>query len=142
MIDQLGSLQIAALLSVDERGFGATEAAALDISGIEGDIHLVLDAEAGQGTNPTLDLVVQHRVDSTDTWGAVPAASLYDPTTGETATFAQVTTTASFQRRALHRERLKAQIRVVATIGGTNTPQFVCAVYAAGPRKYSMGWDS
>jgi len=121
---------------------GTIEATALDISGIDGDVHLVLDAEAGQGTNPTLDLAVQHRVDSTATWGAVPAASLYDPTTGDADTFTQVTSAASLQRLALHRERLKAQIRVVATIGGTNTPKFVCAVYAVGPLKYATGWDS
>ncbi len=109
---------------------------AVDISELERNLLLVLDSAAGSGTNPTLTITLQERASASDTWGAVPADALYDPATGEAATFDVVEDAASVQTLALRRDRLKAQIRAVATLGGTDTPSFVATLYAVGLSKY------
>jgi hypothetical protein len=139
-MDLAGSVQISALYPVDSRDETVVAGDAVDIGALEGDLIALLDAEAGTGTTPTLNLALQHRTDANDSWGAVPADALYDPTTGEAATFTEVTDVAnSTQKLALRRERLKKTIRAVLTIGGT-TPDFVCAVYLVGQPKYGTGW--
>jgi hypothetical protein len=141
MADRLAGLaEVQALYSVDSRDETVVGGTAVDIDDLQGNLLVVLDAEAGTGTSPTLDLAIQHREDSDDDWANVPAAALYDPDTGDADTFDQVTdAAASTQQLALKRERLKAQLRAVLTIGGT-TPDFVCAVYLVGMPKYSSGW--
>ena len=135
-----GLIDVDALYAVDSRDETVTAGSAVDISGKADNLAVLLDAEAGTGTTPTLDLAIQHRQDSTDTWAAVPAAALYDPATGEAATFTQVTgAAASRQLLALRADMLKASLRAVLTIAGT-TPDFVCAVYLIGLPKYSANW--
>jgi hypothetical protein len=140
-MDLAGSVQITALYPVDSRDETVVAGDAVDISALEGDLITLLDVEAGTGTNPTLNLAIQHREDANDTWAAIPAAALYDPTTGEAATFDEVTDAAnSTQKLALRRERLKKTIRAVLTIAGDANPDFVCAVYLVGQPKYGYGW--
>jgi hypothetical protein len=135
-----GVIEVYALYPVDSRDESAAAGAAVDIAELQGDMRVVLDAEAGTGTAPTLDLALQHRADSADSWADIPAAALYDPETGQAATFDQVTgAAASTQVLALRREQLKAQLRAVLTIGGT-TPDFVCAAYLIALPKYAGGW--
>ncbi len=135
-----GTVEVTALFVADERGAGAVEGSGVDIKDVAGNPVILLDAEAGSGTNPTLDLVIQHRADASDTWGAVPAAALYDPATSTADTFDQVTDAANTQVLALRREMLKAEIRAKITIGGTDTPKFVCGVYLIAQPKFSSGW--
>ncbi len=141
MIDSTNNTFFEPLLPVEDRGSGTVESAAFDLSAVEGDVHLLLDARNTSGTNPTWTLTVEHRAEASDPWSAVPAAALYDPATGQTAAFTPVGTTPGSQRRALRRDRLKAQLRVVSTIGGTSTPKFSGGVYVVAPRKYAAGWD-
>ena len=109
----------------------------VDISAVEHNLLLVLDSAAGDGTTPTLAVTLEERASSADSWGAVPADALYDPATGEAATFDVVEDAASLQTLALRRNRLKAQLRAVATIGGTDTPSFAATLYAVGMSKYA-----
>ena len=141
MADRLaGLVEVNALYAVDSRDETVAEGTGVDIKDMDGDPAVLLDVEAGTGTNPTLNLAIQHREDSDDTWAAVPTAALYDPATGEADTFDEVTdAAASTQVLALKRERLKAEVRAVLAIAGT-TPDFVCAVYLIGLPKYSGGW--
>jgi hypothetical protein len=139
-MDLAGSVQLTALYPVDARDETVVAGEAVDVAPLEGDLVVLLDAEAGTGTTPTLNLAIQHRADASDSWGAVPADALYDPATGQVATFDEVTDVANaFQKLALRRERLKKTLRAVLTIGGT-TPDFVCAVYLVGLPKYGPGW--
>ena len=134
-----GLLSLTALFTADARSASAN-GDAVDIKTILGDPLVLLDCEKGTGTSPTLDLTIQHREDSSDTWANIPAAALYDPATNEAATFTQVTDAAnSTQTLALKREQLKAEIRAVLTLAGT-TPSFVSGVYLAGQAKYTSGW--
>ncbi len=112
----------------------------VDITGLEGDLVVSLDSSAGDDADATLDLKIQHRADSTDAWADIPAAALYDPTTGDADTFDQVTNAAASQQQlALKREHLKAEVRAVLTLAGA-TPVFTCGVYLIGVSKYSTGW--
>ena len=135
-----GALNVHALYPVGTRDEAVLAGDGVTISGLEENLVVLLDSAAGTGTSPTLDLAIQHRADSSDSWADVPAAALYDPATGEAATFAQVTDAdASRQQLGLRREHLKAQVRAVLTIGGTG-PDFICAVTLLGMPKYSAGW--
>lgn len=134
-----GHLSLDALFTVDSRNASAN-GTGVDISNVAGDPLVLLDVEAGTGTSPTLDLTIQHRTDSDDTWANVPTTALYDPDTGDDDTFDQVTdAAASTQTKALRREQLKAELRAVLTLGGT-TPAFVCGVYLASQPKYGSSW--
>lgn len=142
MLDTLaGLVEINALYAVDSRDETVAAGTGIDISDHQGDLVVLLDVEAGTGTNPTLNLAIQHRADANDDWAAVPAAALYNPATGAADTFDEVTdAAASTQKLALKRARLKAQLRAVLTIAGDANPDFVCAVYCAGTLKYASGW--
>lgn len=141
MKDQLaGLLQLAALYAVGTRDDSTVESDGVDISGWADNPVVLLDSSAGAGADHTLDLTIEHRVDADDTWAAVPAAALYDPDTGEAATFETVTNAAaSTQTLALKRELLKKDVRASLVIDGT-APSFTCAVYLLGLPKYSAGW--
>ncbi len=140
MRDQLAGLaRVEALFAVALQK-ATSESDALDISGLAENLVVLLDSTAGDDADATLELTIQHRADATDAWDDVPAGALYDPATGEAATFAQVTdAAASTQTLALKREQLKAQLRAVLTLGGA-TPEFTCGVYVIGLPKYSAGW--
>ncbi|MBZ0289986.1 MAG: hypothetical protein K8I30_20345 [Anaerolineae bacterium] len=100
---------------------GTTNGPAISIGEVEGNIALEVQAALLTGTTPTLDFNVEHRVDSTDSWSAVPAAALINPTTGDPANFNQVTDTVNngLQKLGLVKAMLKAQIRVNAVVAGT-----------------------
>ena len=118
---------------------GATDGAAVDINEFEGNIAIVVDAIlATAGTTPTLTFTVEHRADSGDSWGAVPADALIDASLGTADTFDVVTAAANggVQVKGLVRARCKAQIRVVATVGGTSTPSFKFSAILVVSNKY------
>lgn len=117
---------------------GATEGSAVSISEYEGNILLVAHAIlATAGTNPTLAFTVEHRASASDSWGAVPADALIDAN-GDADTFDTVTGAANggVQKKGLVRARCKAQIRVVATVGGTSNPAFKFSAVIVASKKY------
>lgn len=118
---------------------GATNGAAVSINELEGNLAVLAHAIlATAGTTPTLTFTVEHRVDSGDSWGAVPAAALINPDTGAAATFGVVTAAANvgLQVLGLVRALCKAQIRVVATVAGTSSPSFKFSAAVVGSDKY------
>lgn len=76
-----------------------------------GCLALTLDVTAASGTTPTLDVAIQTRKDSSDSWRAI-------------ASFTQKTTTGSERKCFAGCDR---QVRAVLTVGGT-TPSFTCSV--------------
>lgn len=118
---------------------GATNGAAVDINQFEGNVAIVVDSiRATAGTTPTLTFTVEHRTDSGDSWGAVPADALINGASGQAATFSVVTDAANggVECLGLVRARVKAQIRIVATVGGTSTPSFKFSGIVVGSNKY------
>src|SRR5262245_9658942 len=75
---------------------GATNGSAVNVNELEGNlasmVHAIL---ATAGSSPTLTWTVEHRADSGDSWGAVPADALINPDTGAAATFGVVTAAAN-----------------------------------------------
>jgi hypothetical protein len=137
------SLTALELYRTDSRTTAAAEGSAIDLSAIDGNIMLILSAEAGTGTNPTLDITIEERVDATDTWAAIDNDAWFNPatnTSGSAADFTQVTNAAnSFQKRGLKRQLLKAQIRATCTIGGTSTPTFLFSLIGVAQSRYTDG---
>lgn len=118
---------------------GATNGSAVSIGEFEGNVALLVQAPlAAAGTNPTLTFTVEHRVNASDSWGAVPAAALIDPATGNADTFNVVTgaANAGLQKLGLVRAMCKAQIRIVATVAGTSSPTFTFGAIVVGSKKY------
>lgn len=116
---------------------GTTNGAAVSIGELEGTLALVVQAPLLTGTTPTLTISVEHRVDSTDTWAAVPAASLINPSTGANATFSVVTDAANngIQKLGLVKNLCKAQVRVNFVVAGT-TPVAIFGAQIVGSDKY------
>lgn len=88
---------------------------------------VLLNASAGTGTNPTLDVKLQHSDDN----------STFADVTG--ATFTQVTSdpgTAGVQAMRINVSNLKRYVRVIGTIAGT-TPSFDFGVEFIGIKKAS-----
>lgn len=118
---------------------GATDGDWVSINEFEGNVAVVVDGIlATAGTTPTLTFTVQHRSDSSDTPAAVPAAALIDPATGAADTFDVVTDAANdgVQVKELVRDMVKAQVRIVATVAGTNSPSFKFSGMFVGSNKY------
>lgn len=100
---------------------------AFDTAGYQGQMAVILEAGAATaGTNPTLDVKIQHS--DTTTSGD------FSDITG--AAFAQVTNAASQQIKLLDRNKTKRYIRVIGTLGGTSTPTFPYGVTFLGAKKY------
>lgn len=98
----------------------------VDLQQYDGDVVLILDsAAAGAGTNPTLDVTVEH---------SDASGSGYTAITG--AAFTQVTNAASQQKLVISRDDAKRYVRVTYTIGGTNSPSFTFSVTGVGVKKY------
>lgn len=98
----------------------------IDLRDYDGDLMLILDsAAAGAGTNPTLDVSVEHSDEASDNFTQI----------GTTA-FTRVTTTASRQKLVISKDEAKRYVRVKYTIGGTNSPSFTFSVTAVGVKKY------
>ena len=99
----------------------------IDVLAYEGVALVVLNASAGTGTNPTLDVKLQHSDDD----------STYADVTG--GTFTQVTDvagSAGVQVKRINVSDLKRYVRVIGTIAGT-TPSFDFAVEFVGVKKAS-----
>lgn len=102
------------------------EATSVDLQTYDGDVALILDsAAAGAGTNPTLDVSVEHSDESAANFTQI----------GTTA-FARVTSTASRQILVISKDEAKRYVRVKYTIGGTNSPSFTFSVTGVGLKKY------
>ena len=99
---------------------------AVDLQQYDGDLVVLLDsAAASAGTNPTLDIKLQ----ASDTQGGT-----YADISG--AAFTQVTSTASQQTLVISKSENPRWLRIVYTIGGTNSPSFTFSVNAVGVKKY------
>lgn len=96
--------------------------AAFDLRPFDGETKLSLNCDAGGGTNPTLDVKIQHSADGSTNW------------TDSGVAFSQVTGTASFQVLTVSAEQFKRYIRVVDTVGGTN-PTFARSVGLVARRR-------
>ena len=99
----------------------------IDVLDYEGVALIVLNASAGTGTNPTLDVKLQHS-DDDSTYADVNAGA-----------FAQVTDaaeSAGVQVLKVNVSDLKQYLRVVGTIAGT-TPSFDFGVEFVGIKKAS-----
>lgn len=102
------------------------DATSVDLQSYDGDLMLILDsAAAGAGTNPTLDVSVEHSDEASDNFTQI----------GTTA-FTRVTSTASRQKLVISKDEAKRYVRVKYTIGGTNSPSFTFSVTAVGVKKY------
>lgn len=100
-------------------------ASGVDLQAYDGDVVLLLDSAAGGGTNPTLDVTVEHSDASGSGYTALSGAA-----------FTQVTGTASQQKLVISSDEAKRYVRVTYTIGGTNTPTFTFSVNGVGVKKY------
>ncbi len=100
---------------------------AIDTTGYQGSLKLILNSAAGTGTTPTLDVKVQ----TSDTTTSGDFADV----TG--LAFTQVTdATDSFQQMQVEKGAIKKYIRVIATIAGA-TPSFAFSVCAVGEKQYN-----
>lgn len=98
----------------------------VDLQQYDGDVVLILDAAAaGAGTNPTLDVSVEHSDESAANFTQI----------GSTA-FTRVTDAASRQKLVISKDEAKRYVRVKYTIGGTNSPSFTFSVTGVGVKKY------
>lgn len=100
---------------------GAIKGTAVDIGEAEGPIIVAVDAPVAS-SGDTINFTVQHSYTTTDgDFTNVDAATLIDPSTGQAATFTQVTdAVAVSQQLALKRENVRRYIRVVATTAGSS----------------------
>lgn len=98
----------------------------VDVRALDGDLVLILDsAAAGAGTNPTLDVTVEHSDATGSGYTAIGGAA-----------FTQVTSTASQQKLVISKDGAKRYVRVTYTIGGTSSPSFTFSVTGVGVKKY------
>ena len=100
----------------------------VDIRQYDGKIELILDsAAASAGTNPTLDVTVEHSDSLSTDYTAITGAA-----------FTRVTDAAGGSRQALviDADAARRFVRVKYTIGGTNSPSFTFSVVGVGVRKY------
>lgn len=112
----------------------AARVASVDGTGVDlqqyaatGDINLkaVMDVGTVTGTNPTWDVKIQESDSS---------GSGYADITG--AAFTQVTATGAGAVE-IHFRATKRYVRASATIGGTSTPTFPCAVLLLVPERFT-----
>lgn len=127
MLHNLGSKTYAAsLLGADSRNASAN-GTGFDLegsNGAEGEAIVILDSEAGSGTNPTLDVKLQES-DDNSSWSDISGA-----------TFTQVTDGgAGFEKISVNTNDIGRYIRAVGTLGGTS-PVFVYAVSLIYGKKY------
>jgi hypothetical protein len=98
----------------------------VDLQTYDGDLALILDAAAaGAGTNPTLDVTVEHSDESAANFTQI----------GSTA-FTRVTNTAARQILVISKDEAKRYVRVKYTVGGTNSPSFTFSVTGVALKKY------
>ncbi|NIN36647.1 MAG: hypothetical protein GTO60_16750 [Gammaproteobacteria bacterium] len=105
--------------------------AELDIAKYVGNIFINVSQAAGG--SDTLAVVVEHATTSGGTFAAVPASALFDPATGDAATFANLAALATDQTLALNRQQLKRYVRVKFT-GASANDNNVSVVAGAQPQ--------
>jgi len=119
---------VALTLAAAARRTSTLTGSAVDVLDYEGVATVILNASAAvAGTNPTLDVKVQHSDTTT-------SGDFADVTGGA---FTQVTDAASLQVLKLNVSALKRYLRVIGTIGGTSTPTFDFSVEFIGIKKAS-----
>lgn len=111
------NIQASNLLNANVTTTGANSAS-LDVSGVVGNVFLNIDARAG-GTN-TAAVAVTHSEDDSS-FSAVPASALFNPRTGDAATFSSIAAAAVDETLALNNQQLKRYVRV--EISGTSLDQ-------------------
>jgi hypothetical protein len=99
----------------------------IDVLAYEGVGLFVLNSSAGTGTDPTLDVKLQHSDDD---------VTYADVTAGAFTQVTDVAGTAGVQVKKLNVADLKRYVRVVGTVGG-GTPSFDYGVEFLGIRKAS-----
>lgn len=104
--------------------------AELDVSKYIGNIFINVAQIAGG--SDTLVVAVQHATTSGGSFSAVPASALFDPTTGNAATFTDLEATASDQTLGLNRQQLKRYLRINIT-GASNNDHVVTVTAACQP---------
>jgi len=107
--------------------------AELDVSKYVGNIFINVAQNAGG--SDTLAVTVQHATTSGGSFGSVPAAALFDPTTGNASTFTDLAATASNQTLGLNRQQLKRFVRVLISDASNNDN--TVSVVAAGQPGYT-----
>lgn len=96
----------------------------MDLVDYSESLDLLLSVSAPvAGTNPTLDVKLQDSADNS-TFADVSGAA-----------FTQVTSAASVQRMTLNPDELKRYVRIVRTIGGTVSPQYLVKVTGIALKK-------
>ncbi len=107
--------------------------AASDVSKFVG--NLFLNVSVGASNNDTPSFTVEHSADNS-TFTAIPASALFDPATGDAATFTDaVAATASDQTLGLVRQQLKRYVRV--SIAGAVSSARTISVTMAGQYQYT-----
>jgi len=99
----------------------------IDVLEYEGVALVLLNASAGTGTNPTLDVKLQHSDDD---------STYEDVTTGAFSQVTDAAETAGVKVMKLNVSDLKRYLRIVGTIAGT-TPSFDFGVEFVGITKAS-----
>lgn len=126
MIHNLGSkTYVGSILPADSRNADAN-GTGFDLQGsndAEGEAIVILDSEAGSGTNPTLDVKLQESSDN----------STFTDISGKA--FTQVTDSASLQKLTINTNDTERYVRAVVDVGGTS-PVFVCAASIVYSKKY------
>jgi hypothetical protein len=107
--------------------------AELDVSKYVGNIFLNVAQIAGG--SDTLTVAVEHSATSGGTFAAVPASALFDPTTGNAATFTNLAATASDETLGLNRQQCKRYVRV--KFSGASSNDNTVSVTAAGQPGYT-----
>lgn len=92
----------------------------VDISKYKGNLKVIANYDAGEGTDPTLDIKLQ---DSDDD---ITYADITDKA------FAQIIDAASLQSLSLDTRAIRQFVRAEKTVGGTDTPTFDGSVVFIG----------
>ncbi len=126
LLNALAQTVVAALATADRRTATVT-GAAIDVLEFEGVALVLLNTSAGTGTNPTLDVKLQHSDDD---------STYEDVTSGAFSQVTDAAETAGVKVMKLNVSDLKRYLRVIGTIAGT-TPSFDFGVEFVGITKAS-----
>ena len=115
------------VLAAAARRTSNLDSTGIDVLDYEGVALIVLNASAGTGTNPTLDVKLQHSDDD---------STYADVTDGAFTQVTDAAETAGVQVMKVNVSDLKQYLRIVGTVGGT-TPSFDYGVEFVGIKKAS-----
>ncbi len=118
---------VGAALAAAARRTTTLSGTAIDVLAYEGVALVLLNASAGTGTSPTLDVKLQHSDDN---------STFADVTSGAFSQVTDAAETAGVKVMKLNVSDLKRYVRVVGTIAGT-TPSFDFGVEFVGIKKAS-----